>query len=359
MDKITEIFDQFRTGFKFRSFKELKTGHINQSFLITTDSGKQLFLQKVNEGVFKDPIKLAHNFNILSLYVKPWIEKESPYSFPKFYYAHKYLPFLEDEQGGYWRLMDYIENTHSFSMSSKPSIAYEAATAYGIFQKALLIPSKDAFYTTITSFRNLNMRIRSLKSAIKRDIKKRKKSANAEINAIIRLENINTDNHALIKSGKIKKLITHNDTKLDNILFDKNSLKAKAVVDYDTIQPGYLIYDFGDMVRSFCNPVEEDISDLKKIHINTDMLAAVLEGFAGEIGDLVSQADKESLSLGVKVIIYMQAIRFLTDYLNGDIYYKTDDPEQNLKRCRNQLKLLENYIQQEAEIQKIIKKYLQ
>ncbi len=355
VEGINNIFRHFKSGHTFNKAEELNAGHINTTFLVESKEGLRFILQMINPVVFKDPLKLAHNFEILSMYIKPEIQKQVQYHFPEIYAPRTFMPFIKDEDGNYWRLMEYIENTRSYDIPTGPEVAFEGAKAYGVFQKALLGQHESAFYTTITSFRNLNMRVRSLKAAIKRNTAKRKESANEEINGIILRENINADNHRLLKSGRLKKKVTHNDTKPNNVLFDRHSNKAKAVIDFDTVQPGYLIYDFGDMVRSFCNPVEEDARKLEKVDVDLEIFKAIASGYIPQVADEFSKTDAKEISLGVKVIIYMQAARFLTDYLNGDIYYKTAYPEHSLDRCRNQLKLLEQYLEKENKLLRIIK----
>ncbi|MCF8234788.1 MAG: phosphotransferase [Bacteroidales bacterium] len=355
-ERIKEIVGRFRTGHGFYSFKELKTGHINKTYLINPDSDSKFILQKINQEVFRDPLKLA--FNLLRLDgIFGSKTVQYPYVFPKIHYPRNHMPLLR-EGDKYWRLMDYVKNTTSYSIPPNAEMAFEGAKAFGAFQKPLLEEPAISFYTPIMNFRNLNMRMRSLKSAIKRDSRKRKKTANAEINKIIEREDINAENHKLIKSGKLKKVICHNDTKPDNILLEAGSNHAKAVIDFDTVQAGYLIYDFGDMVRSFCNPVKEDSTDSDKINVDKAKFEAIAEGYFEEVGDQIQPSDKSNLSLGIKTIIFMQAVRFLTDYLNGDIYYKTTHPGHNLDRCRNQLQLLDNYIQQEANLEKNLRRIL-
>lgn len=355
-ERIKEIFGRFRTGHGFHSFIELKTGHINKTCLINPDSDRKFILQKINQEVFRDPLKLA--FNLLRLNgIFGSKTVQYPYVFPKIHYPRNHMPLLR-EGGNYWRLMDYVDNTTSYRIPPNAEMAFEGAKAFGSFQKPLLDEPAISFYTPIMNFRNLNMRMRSLKSAIKRDVRKRKKTANEEIKKIIGLENINLDNHKLVKSGKLKKVICHNDTKPGNILFEAGSKHAKAVIDFDTVQAGYLIYDFGDMVRSFCNPVEEDSIDSDKIIVDKEKFEAIANGYFEEVGDQLNPLDKTNLSLGIKAIIFMQAVRFLTDYLNGDIYYKTTHPGHNLDRCRNQLQLLNNYIQQEVNLEKSLHRIL-
>ncbi|MDZ7743863.1 MAG: aminoglycoside phosphotransferase family protein [Bacteroidota bacterium] len=355
MRRINNIFRHFNSGHTFSSAKELKAGHINNTYLLESAEGPRFILQMINNEVFKDPLKLAHNFEILNRYVKPEIQKQAQYYFPEIFSPRPFMPFIKDADGNYWRLMEYIENTSTYDIPPDPTFAFEGAKAFGNFQKTLLGLSESMFYTTITSFRNLNMRVRSLKTAIKRDLVKRKESANDEINNIIHRENINTDNHRLLKSGRLKKKITHNDTKPNNVLFDRESGKAKSVIDFDTVQPGYLIYDFGDMVRSFCNPAEEDAPDLQKVDVDREIFRAIASGYIPELAQEFKKLEAKHISLGIKTIIYMQAARFLTDYLNGDIYYKTTYPEHNLNRCRNQLKMLEQYLKKENELVRIIK----
>lgn len=357
MENTREIFEQFHTGCAFKSHEDLQGGKINHSFIIRTEAGKKFLLRKINPGVFKDPIKLSHNYNILDLYLKKDIREKTDYLFPEIYYSQKFFPFHEEGEGINWCLMEYFDNTSPPELPINQENAYKAARAYGVFQTHLLSLPLDALYTPIMNFRNLHMRVRSLKSSIKRNIKGRREKANPEINDIISLEDINNVNYKLIKSGKLKKVAAHNDPKPDNVLFDKETEKVKAVIDFDTIMQGYLIYDFGDMVRSFCSPVSEGSTDLEKVEIDSEIFASIAEGYLGELNDKLTVTDKQYLSQGAKVIIYMQAIRFLTDYLNGDIYYKTNYNDHNLDRCRNQLKLLENYIGKEKKLKAMLKKH--
>ncbi len=357
-NKIQEIFYCFFTADIYIKHEALKKGHINDSYVVTGESGKRYLMQKVNEKVFKDRNKLSFNLQLLDERLRPQFNEHPQYKFPAIYNSISNQRIYSKRKGYSWRLYDFIEDSVTFDLPETSEVAYEGARALGDFQSRLNEYNPVMFYTTIMSFRNLNMRVRALKSSIRRDVSKRRIAVNDLINLAIKYNTISEDNHKLIQSRSIKKRITHNDPKLNNVLFDKNTTRAVAVVDYDTIMQGNVIFDFGDIVRSFTTTVEEDSDQYDIIEVREEIFEAIINGYIAPVNDQLTSQEKNNLLQGAKSIIYMQAIRFLTDYLNGDIYYKTDYDEHNQVRCRNQFALLESLIGKEEKLNKIINKHL-
>lgn len=276
------------------------------------------------------------------------------YVFPQIFKVKENGYMFIKRKGSVWRLMDFVVNSDSFDHIDDPDMAYQAARLYGAYQHELNKTDPQYVYTTIINFRNLSTRIRALKSAVKRDVKKRKQFAEREITMAVKFNNIEQAHQSIHRKIKIKKRITYNDTKPSNILFSKTDRSAKSIIDYDTIMPGYTIYDFGDMVRSFTSTKAEDDKNFAALEIRKDLFEAISEGYLHYQKEDLTQTEKGHMLEGAKIVIYMQAIRFLTDYLNGDIYYKTDYKNHNLVRAKNQFALLENLIAKELECGKIL-----
>jgi len=356
-EKLKSIFEEFITTDDFKSATLLDQGHINKTYKIDSILGKPYILQKINHRIFKDPFKLDYNMGALTRLHKEASLKYEEYIFPKIFLVTEYNHLLIKRKDSIWRLMDYIDNTRSYDHIESPEIAYQAARLYGSYQHELNKTDPQYVYTTLTNLRNLSLRIRALKSAIKRDVKKRRQFAENEIAMAGEVSGIERVYQSIHRKIKIKKRITHNDTKPSNILFRNNKPEALAVIDYDTIMPGYSIYDFGDMVRSFTSSKAEDDNNFSELEIRKDLFEAISEGYFHYQKDELTQPEKEHMPDGAKIIIYMQAIRFLTDYLNGDIYYKTNYENHNLVRAGNQFALLESLFEKEQALTQILRRY--
>jgi Ser/Thr protein kinase RdoA (MazF antagonist) len=242
---------------------------------------------------------------------------------------------FKENASSYWRLFPFFENTTTFDKVESEGQAYQAAKAFGAFARALDGMDVSTLHTTIPGFHDGLARLAQFKEILQKAIPARLKEASDEVETVL-------DNQLIF--SKIANLglplrAIHHDTKINNLLFDKNTLNPVAVVDLDTVMPGLILSDFGDMLRTFTCPADEDEADLSKVEMRWPVYEAVLEGFLAEMGSLLAPAERDNLKAAGPWLTLMQAIRFLGDYLAGDVYYKTKYPEHNLVRARNQLAL--------------------
>jgi thiamine kinase-like enzyme len=319
--------------------EEFGSGHINDTYRVKA-GGKFYILQRVNHTVFKNIDGLTENIKKISAYIASH-NKNHNMQFLHFYSDQDGKQIVEDDIGNYWRLMDYIANTKSFDIVENEKVAYSGGEAYGWFVKVLKDFPAETLMETIPDFHNIDFRLKNFKKAIKTDVKKRLKEVENEVLFVQqRAEEMRT---ILLsgQSGKIPLRVTHNDTKISNVLFD-NQDNAVCVIDLDTVMPGYVHYDFGDAVRTFTNTAKEDEKDLSKVGIDMRLYHALYDGFLSQTQDVLSSDELSLLPFSAKFMTYIMGVRFLTDYLEGDVYYKTAYLRHNLVRAKNQFRLLES-----------------
>jgi len=321
----------------FIDAKPFGSGHINDTYLVITTNDKYI-LQRINHNIFKN-IKEQNNNIITALdhfYSKCRYENKCRFKELTLILCDDGNSFHYDENGDYWRLMNYIKNSVSFDVAEESNIALEAAKAYGYFQKGLLDLNPDNFFPVIKDFHNLDMRLKTFIDVVAHNPANRNQFVLEEIKFVKNHKYISSFLKQLLKNNIIPIRVTHNDTKINNVLLDKNSKKGIAVIDLDTIMPGTVLFDFGDMVRTFTSPVEEDEIDLNKVVLRLNIFEALAKGYLSELKNHLTQNEINNLVFGGKVMTFMIGIRFLTDYLEGDIYYKTSRKNHNLDRCRTQ-----------------------
>ncbi|PLW98993.1 MAG: mucin desulfatase, partial [Marinilabiliales bacterium] len=246
-----------------------------------------------------------------------------------------------DEEGNYWRVMNYVKDSHSVDVVETAEQAYEAAKAYAYFQRHLANLPTEGFIETIPDFHSLSWRLQQYDEALQKDAAGRAQSCQAELEFVEQHRHFADKLEALLESGDIPIRITHNDTKINNVLFNNTTRKGIAVVDLDTIMPGSVLYDFGDMMRTFLSPAAEDEHDLSKVIFRQEIFEALHKGYMEELGDILTDGEKEHLRFGGKIMTFIIGLRFLTDHLNGDVYFKVAREGHNLDRCRVQFRLLE------------------
>lgn len=332
---IQNVLSGFGLSFTNEQIKPLGNGHINQTFLL--DGPVKFVLQRINTKVFTRPEIIASNL----AYAAQHLAKQSPgYLFLTATKTKTGDDMMYDESGHPWRLFPYISNTMTLESVATPGEAFEAARGFAALSKRLDKVDMNKFYPTIDRFQDLSWRFEQLQTAIRNAGEERKLEAESLIEQALSFSYLVEEYTDLIQSGKLKLRVVHNDTKINNILFDSRSNKAVAVIDLDTLMPGYFIYDLGDMVRTFVSPVSEEETDLSKVSFRFPFYQKLLDGYMSEMGDCLSDDEKEAIPFAGMMMTYIMAIRFLADYLNGDIYYHTEYPGQNLMRASNQLKLL-------------------
>ncbi len=317
------------------------SGYIHDTYKLT--GVKSYILQRVNKNVFKEPEVIAANIRNAARY----LHKHQPdYLFPTPIVSTNGADLVYDDDGYPWRLFPYIDNTFTVDKVTTTAEAFSAAQAFGQLTRYLHGADMTQFRPTIDRFHDLSWRWEQFETALDQALSERRRAAGTAIAQSQSHRHIVDQYKALIHTGRLEPRITHNDTKINNILFHSATARAVCAIDLDTLMPGYFIYDFGDMVRTFVSPVDEEERDLEKVIVRTDILNSLTDGYLSQMGAVLTESEKAAIPFSGMMMTYIMALRMLTDYLNGDIYYQTRYPGQNLVRALNQLKLL-------SELQKL------
>jgi len=331
------------------SVKPFGSGLINNTWLIG-EREKEFILQRINQNIFKKPLDIATNIHLVCDHFK---NQHPSYLFPcpRKTIAGDNMAFIENE--GYFRIFPFIKNSHTVDVVNSPSQAYEAAKQFGRFTNLLSGFPVDKLKITLPDFHNLPLRYSQFETAIKEGDKERIKQSAAMISFMKDQQEVVSISEQIRNNPAFKKRVTHHDSKINNVLFDDNN-KGLCVVDLDTVMPGYFISDFGDMMRTYLSPVSEEEKDISKIEIREEYFKAIAEGYLSEMEKELTTVEKRYLVYAGKFMVYMQALRFLTDYLNNDIYYGSKYDGQNFIRANNQASLLKKIIEKEKILQKMV-----
>jgi len=342
---------------KLVAVKRLGHGHINDTYLLTFERQKRclrLVLQRINHNVFRNPEALMSNFErILAHLHVVWEKPDSPNRPPQLIPARDGKPLFLDEIGHFWRSYLYIDGT-TYDQPSRRNIARSAASIFGSFQSDLADFPSPRLYETIPDFHNTVKRFQYFEKVLNRDLEKRAASAKKEIAFALRHKDMASLLLNLQRKGKIPERIVHNDAKMNNVIFDSKTGRAISIIDLDTVMPGLSLYDFGDLVRTMTCPETEDERNLSKINMRMPFFKTIASGYLSTASNFLNQCEKDHLAFGGKLITFETGLRFLTDYLNGDIYFKIHRPGQNLDRCRRQFKLVESIESQEDKMNRYV-----
>lgn len=361
---IKKICENFSLDGKFIEYKKINNGHINSTYtLFFEKDGKinKFVLQRINTNVFKNPDELMSNIVSVTKHISKknaekkveWADRGTLIFLPckdgKYYYF--------DENGSCWRVYVLVDDVYTCNAIDSEEIFYNAGVAFGEFQNVLDDFDGASLFETIKNFHNTASRINDLKKAIEENKAGRLDSVKEEIEFALNRE---ADTHILvdlIAEDKLPLRVTHNDTKLNNILFDNISNKGICIIDLDTVMPGLSLYDFGDSIRFGANTAAEDEKDVSKVSLSLSLYEAYVKGYLSSAKDALTSLEKELLPFGAKIMTFECGIRFLTDYLNGDTYFKTEYPDHNLVRCRTQFALVTDMERKMEKMQEITKKY--
>lgn len=338
-------------------------GHINDTFLLTfkmeDGSENYIILQRINKDVFAKPEELMENIVNVTDYLRQRIvenggnpERETLNVIPtvegSFYYV--------DSKGDYWRSYIFITDSVSYDKVEKPEQFYQSALAFGNFQHLLADYPADTLHETIKGFHDTKARFAALKRAVEKDVMGRAEAVRAEIKFALEHEDIANYFMDLLDAGEIPLRVTHNDTKLNNIMIDNVTNKGICVIDLDTVMPGLAMNDFGDAIRFGASTAAEDEQDLSKVSCSMELFELYAKGYIKGCGGKLTEKEIELLPMGAKTMTFECGIRFLTDYLEGDIYFKTHREHQNLDRCRTQFKLVRDMEKKWDRMQEIIRR---
>ena len=347
-----EAIFHFPTEGKPVECKQIKTGHINETYLITTDTGAQYILQWINRYVFPNVDAIMGNMSAISAFLHEREQGQmAMISYIDTLDGHSYY---DDGQGGCWRIYRFVDNSICIQRPDCPEDFYECAQAFGRFQHALNGFPVEKLEETIVGFHDTPDRFRQFREAMAADPLGRLKEVEQEVAFALAREERACNLHRMREAGKLPVRVTHNDTKINNVLLDKDTRKALCVIDLDTVMPGLAVFDFGDAIRFGASTGDEDETDLSKIALNLDLFRVFAQGFYEACQDL-TEAEAEAMPLGAYTMTLECGLRFLTDYINGDKYFSIDREKHNLDRCRTQFKLIESMEEHWDEMVRIVR----
>ncbi len=356
--KFSEIAEIFCLSGDIKDYKVISNGNINQSYDVTmvTEEGERRFVfQKVNIFVFKSPKRIMKNIEKITTHIADKLEAEGKSRDGVMHFAHTAAGknyYMEDQ--GFWRVSEYVPNTVTHNACSDLFVLRSAGEAFGRFQTMLSDFDATSLYETIPGFHDTRSRIAVLLRHVNEDPCGRADEVEDEIARIRAYRSLACRLNELIDSRELPLRVTHNDTKINNVLFDKDTGEAKTVIDLDTVMPGLVAYDFGDAIRFAANTAAEDEKDLSLVSLDMDRFRAFAEGFLSALGSTLTPIEIKTLSLGVFTMTLELAVRFLDDYITGDQYFKTLYRGHNLVRARCQLHLADIVYEHLGEMNKII-----
>jgi hypothetical protein len=361
MSNIKEIVSCFRIRGEFSSFSPIGSGHINDSYLITTDpfSAPDYVLQKINHIVFKDIPGLMKNILIVTRHINSKIISCENFteqlSSIQLILTKGNEYFYSDGDGNFWRMYNLIPGTKSYDVVGSPLLAYEGGRAFAIFQYLTADIPVETISQTIAGFHDISKRLHAFRNIVREDPLNRIKDVETEIDFVEqRAEEMHKILH-LGKSGDIPVRVTHNDTKFNNIMFNEHN-RAVCIVDLDTVMPGYVLYDFGDAIRTGANIAEEDEKDLAKVGIDLNLFEAYTRGYLSVASEFLNETEKEYLAFSAKFMTYIIGLRFLTDHIDGDHYFRIHFENHNLQRARAQFRLMESMEKNYDAMKEIVSK---
>lgn len=340
---IVELRNHFVIDGDFVGYDVIKDGLINNTFLLKFKDGdkeSKYILQQINTVAFKNPEGLMQNVFGVTEYLTKMDGDKACRSTLHFHKTTDGKNFYRDEEGRCFRVYDYVDNAYTCQRIEKPEQFYNAGKAFGEFQRKLADYPIDTLFDTIPNFHNTANRFNNLVKAIEENKSGRADNVKAEIEFALQRKADTRVLLDLVDEGKIPVRVTHNDTKLNNVLFDDETHEGICVIDLDTIMPGLSLYDFGDAIRFGANTAAEDEKDVSLVDIDLELYEAFTKGFLESAGESLTETEIEYLPFSAKLMTLECGMRFLTDYIDGDVYFKTSYPEHNLVRTRTQFALV-------------------
>lgn len=330
--------------------ERVDNGLINFTWVIS-DTDKKFILQKVNDQIFKQPEAIAYNVRLIADYLSE--------NYPDYFFVAP-LKTINNEDianldgNGYFRLIPFVKQSVTITTVEKPQQAFEAAKKFGEFTRLLSDFRVEKLKITLPDFHNLSLRYQQFLQSLKTASEVRLKQSQQLIDFMFAHESIVQTYENILQNPSFKLRVTHHDTKISNVLFDKND-KGLCVIDLDTVMPGYFISDIGDMMRTYLSPVNEEEKDFSKIEVREEYFVSIWDGYMSKMKDELNNEEKRHFIYSGKFMIYMQALRFLTDHLNNDSYYGAKYEGQNFVRAGNQAELLQRLIQKEKLLENLVK----
>lgn len=359
-EQLLHILGQFRTEGNLVSAEPFGNGHINDTLKVTDDKGEiRYVLQRINHAIFTNVDMLQNNIHTVTSHIRKKLEARGESDIDR-----KVLTFLPTKDGklyyfdgdSYWRVCLFIPRSKSYEEVT-PELSYEAGKAFGDFQSMLADLPEGALGETIPNFHNMEFRLQQFHDAVQANPAGRLDEVKGLVGEIEKRAEAMCIQERLYRDGKLKKRTNHCDTKVNNIMFDEDG-KVLCVIDLDTVMPGFVLSDIGDFIRTGANTGAEDDPDLDKVGVNMPIFEAYTRGYMETAKSFLSPLEISMLPYGGRLLTYMQTVRFLTDYINGDTYYKIHSPKHNLQRTEAQFKLLQSLEAHAAEMDGFMKQWL-
>lgn len=346
-----ELIKRFEIPGNLVEVKNKENGNINKTYIATYEQNgenKKYLIQQINHYVFKNPYELMNNIENVTNYIKDELDKQHDAK-------HKVLKVIRtvdgnnllvcpDETGKkeFYRAYNFIDNSVCYDTSEDKEVVLNTGKAFGNFQKLLNDYPMDSLAETIKDFHNTKKRFTGFEEDVEKDTAKRAKSVEKEIKFVLDRKNISSTIVDKLDNKEIPYRVTHNDTKVNNVMMDKNTHDFLAVIDLDTVMPGSGLYDYGDGIRSAASNAAEDETDLSKVFMRKDLFESYTEGYLSELAPYMNEQEVKLMGESIRLMAFELGLRFLDDYINGDVYFKCNYEQHNLDRARNQLKLVED-----------------
>ncbi len=357
---MNELFKSIGANFnldgELNSYERITNGNVNATYKVSFRKDNQIndyLFQKINVVAFHRPEEIMQNIDQVTSHIHEHFPDDQTLIF---YSGNDGKNFCYDDDGSFWRVMNYVDSI-TYNSCDDNDIIKSVGEAFGHFAMQLSDFDGSTLFETIPDFHNTEKRLQTFLDDTKEYSGKRTKEISDEIEYIEKVKDLASSLSHKYNNGDLPVRVTHNDTKCNNVLFDKKTLKPIVVIDYDTIMPGMTIYDFGDAVRSIANNVLEDEEDLDKVYLDKEKFKAFSKGYFSEIKESLTTEEIENMALGAFSITVELASRFLDDYIKGDVYFHIDYPKQNLNRGRCQLKLAKDMYDNLEDMNKIIKEF--
>ncbi len=357
---VLQIANEFAIDGVAVSGKICNNGHINQTIIVTTNKGTKYVLQSINSSVFGDIPGMMENINGVTSHIREAIKKQggdANRGTLNFLQHKDGQIYVEKKRGEFWRCYKFVDDTITYQQIENPEHFYNAGLAFGQFQCYLADYPAEKLVEVIPDFHNTADRYIKLQTAILYDLADRADSVKEEIAFAEARRNDTGVLIKMLRNGELPIRVTHNDTKLNNVLLDAKTGKPVCVIDLDTVMPGLSLYDFGDSIRFGANPAAEDEKDLSKVYCDLELFEQFTKGYLERCGHMLCENEIKMLPFAAKLITLECGMRFLTDYLNGDTYFRVHYDGQNLDRCRTQFKLVADMEEKMNQMQKIVEKY--
>lgn len=355
------VLEKFSLNDNIVEIEEMKSGHINDTLIVSVKEDdlniKKYTVQRINIKLFKDYKELMNNISLVTEHIRKKMleENKNPDRYClNFIKTNEGLSYVLNGNDVY-RCYEFIYDSLTYNILDNSQVFYKASVAFANFAKYLDDFDVDKIYDVIPKFHDTQNRFKDFENALENAIPERKENAKEEIKFAIETSYVKDIILSSIRTGSVPLRVTHNDTKLNNVLIDKNTNEALAVIDLDTVMKGSILYDFGDSIRFGCNSEAEDEPNTDKVHFKIDYFREYVKGYIEVLGDKLTKREIELLHLSGIVMTYECGIRFLGDYLSGDTYFKTSREGQNLDRARTQFKLVKEMLEYQTQLRDIVR----